>query len=118
MSLINAPGSDLYYEEKGEGVPILLIHGGGATASTWGRAVDSIAEVGRVVTYDRRGYGRSGGDPVAYLAESAEKARAAEIEACGKTVGKTAPAKAVPSGLRRPRAVLGRGSLGAPNPCK
>lgn len=37
---MNAQGSDLYYEEKGEGVPILLIHAGGATASTWGRAVD------------------------------------------------------------------------------
>lgn len=68
MSLMNAQGSDLYYEEKGEGVPILLIHAGGATASTWGRAVDSIAEVGRVVTYDRRGYGRSGGDPVGSIA--------------------------------------------------
>lgn len=61
---MKAQGSDLYYEEKGEGVPILLIHAGGATASTWGRAVDDLAEVGRVVTYDRRGYERSGGDPV------------------------------------------------------
>lgn len=26
--------SDLYYAENGEGVPILLIHAGGATAST------------------------------------------------------------------------------------
>jgi len=28
------PGNDLYYEERGEGVPILLIHPAGATAST------------------------------------------------------------------------------------
>lgn len=64
MTFVKAQGSDLYYEEKGEGVPILLIHAGGATASTWGRAVDDLAEVGRVVTYDRRGYERSGGEPV------------------------------------------------------
>ena len=57
-------GSDLYHEEVGEGVPILLIHPSGATASTWGRAVDELARIGRVITYDRRGYARSGGEPV------------------------------------------------------
>lgn len=57
-------GSDLYYEQNGEGVPILLIHAGGATASTWGQAVDDLVQVGRVITYDRRGYQRSGGAPV------------------------------------------------------
>jgi 3-oxoadipate enol-lactonase len=61
---VRIQGSDLYYEEKGEGVPILLIHAGGSTASTWGRAVDDLAEVARVSTYDRRGYQRSGGEPV------------------------------------------------------
>jgi pimeloyl-ACP methyl ester carboxylesterase len=61
-------GSDLYYEEKGHGVPILLIHPGGATASTWGRVVDELAEIGRVITYDRRGYERSGGEPVRSIA--------------------------------------------------
>jgi pimeloyl-ACP methyl ester carboxylesterase len=57
-------GSDLYHEEVGEGVPILLIHPSGATASTWGRAVEELARIGRVITYDRRGYARSGGEPV------------------------------------------------------
>jgi len=57
-------GSDLYCEEVGEGVPILLIHPSGATASTWGSAVDELSRIGRVITYDRRGYARSGGEPV------------------------------------------------------
>jgi pimeloyl-ACP methyl ester carboxylesterase len=61
---VRVEASDLYYEELGEGVPILLIHAGGATASTWGRAVDDLAQVGRVITYDRRGYERSGGEAV------------------------------------------------------
>jgi pimeloyl-ACP methyl ester carboxylesterase len=74
---MHAPGSDLYYEEKGEGLPILLIPAGGATASTWGRVVDSLAEVGRVVTYDRRGYERSGGDPARSI--SAHTADAAAL---------------------------------------
>jgi pimeloyl-ACP methyl ester carboxylesterase len=57
-------GCDLYYEDVGEGVPILLIHPSGATASTWGSAVEELSRIGRVITYDRRGYARSGGDPV------------------------------------------------------
>jgi pimeloyl-ACP methyl ester carboxylesterase len=57
-------GLDLYYEHAGEGTPILLIHPAGSTASTWGAGVSDLARVGRVITYDRRGYARSGGAPV------------------------------------------------------
>ena len=54
----------LYYEEVGEGVPILLIHPAGSTASTWGSVTYELARMGRVIAYDRRGYGRSVGKPV------------------------------------------------------
>jgi pimeloyl-ACP methyl ester carboxylesterase len=54
----------LYFEETGQGVPILLIHPAGSTASTWGSATERLARIGRVITYDRRGYARSGGEPV------------------------------------------------------
>jgi pimeloyl-ACP methyl ester carboxylesterase len=57
-------GRGLYYEEAGDGVPILLIHPAGSTASTWGAAIDELARLGRVIVYDRRGYARSGGEPV------------------------------------------------------
>ncbi len=57
-------GCDLYHEVVGEGVPILLIHPSGATASTWGAVTDELARIGRVIVYDRRGYARSGGEPV------------------------------------------------------
>lgn len=57
-------GFDLYYEEAGTGVPILLIPPAGSTASTWGGAMSELAQFGRVIAYDRRGYARSGGDPV------------------------------------------------------
>lgn len=59
---MNAGG--LYYEEVGEGVPILLIHPAGSTASTWGSATSKLARIGRVIAYDRRGYARSGDEPV------------------------------------------------------
>jgi pimeloyl-ACP methyl ester carboxylesterase len=61
---VGSDGCDLYYEEMGEGVPILLVHPAGATASTWGAAAEQLARIGRVITYDRRGYARSGGEPV------------------------------------------------------
>src|SRR6516225_469006 len=64
MQVVKAQGGDLYYEERGEGIPILLIHPAGATASTWGSVAEELAQVGRVIAYDRRGYSRSGGEPL------------------------------------------------------
>src|SRR5512133_2017959 len=63
MGSVRSDGCDLYYEELGEGVPILMIHPAGSTASTWGAATEELARIGRVITYDRRGYARSGGGP-------------------------------------------------------
>jgi pimeloyl-ACP methyl ester carboxylesterase len=63
MSSVRSCGCDLYYEEAGEGVPILLIPPAGSTASTWGAAADGLARIGRVIAYDRRGYARSSGGP-------------------------------------------------------
>ena len=64
MGSVKFDGCELYYEEAGEGVPILLIPPSGATASTWGSAIDALARIGWVIAYDRRGYARSGGEPV------------------------------------------------------
>jgi 3-oxoadipate enol-lactonase len=66
----------VHCDQKGEGVPILLIHPAGATGSTWGTVVDDLARVGRVITYDRRGYARSGGDPVRSIARHTQDAAA------------------------------------------
>lgn len=64
MSTVRSNGCDLYFMDEGEGVPILLIPPSGATASTWGSVIDELARIGRVISYDRRGYARSGGEPV------------------------------------------------------
>jgi pimeloyl-ACP methyl ester carboxylesterase len=106
---MKVPGSDLYYEERGEGIPILLIHAGGATASTWGRAVDDLAEVGRVITYDRRGYERSDGEPVRSIPTHTRDA-AALLDALGTppavVVGISVSATiAIDLALRRPELV-------------
>lgn len=66
---------DLHYTDAGSGVPILLIPPAGSTASTWGPAADQLAELGRVIAYDRRGYARSGGTaPHSMAAHTADAA--------------------------------------------
>jgi len=61
---VQADGCQLYYEQRGEGVPILLIPPAGTTASTWGPVTGELARVAQVITYDRRGYARSADLPV------------------------------------------------------
>ena len=99
-------GPDLYYEEVGDGVPILMIHPAGATASTWGTAVGELARIGRVITYDRRGYARSGGEPArsvsAHTADAAailESLRTSRAVVVGTSAG---AAIAVDLAVRRP----------------
>ena len=65
MERIPVPGAELIYDECGSGAPVVLVHGTGAQASTWGGAVSDLAAGGyRIVAYDRRGFGRSVHRPV------------------------------------------------------
>jgi pimeloyl-ACP methyl ester carboxylesterase len=59
MPHIQLSGIRLYYEERGSGAPILLINGTTGFADIWGEAVDELANIGRVIAYDRRGCTRS-----------------------------------------------------------
>lgn len=59
MPTLTVNGLDLFYEEAGTGAPILCIHGTGGSTMTWSSAVDILATRGRVITYERRGSGRS-----------------------------------------------------------
>jgi pimeloyl-ACP methyl ester carboxylesterase len=76
MRFVKARGTHFYYEEQGDGPPILLIPPAGSTASTWGALVGDLAGAGRVIAYDRRGYTRSGGEVVRSAAEHTRDAAA------------------------------------------
>ena len=102
---VRSDGCDLYCEEIGEGVPILLIPPSGSTASTWGAVVEQLARIGRVITYDRRGYDRSGGDPAPMSTHTADAAAILESlgAASAVAVGTSAGAAiAVDLAVRRP----------------
>ncbi len=59
MPRVSVNGVDLYYEEHGEGVPILGIHGTPSSAVMWAGAALELAKHGRCLIYDRRGFYRS-----------------------------------------------------------
>jgi pimeloyl-ACP methyl ester carboxylesterase len=106
MGYIRVRGGNLYYEEKGQGPPILLIPPAGADASTWGCLRDDLAAVGRVIAYDRRGYSRSGGAVVRSASEHAADAAAVleQLDARRAAVVGTSAGAAITLGLavRRP----------------
>ncbi len=61
MAFLNAKdGTRLFYNDWGSGKPLVLIHGWPLNADMWEYQATTLASQGvRVVTYDRRGFGRS-----------------------------------------------------------
>jgi non-heme chloroperoxidase len=56
----NSGDIDLYYEDHGAGKPVVLIHGYPLSGASWEKQVPALlAADRRVITYDRRGFGRS-----------------------------------------------------------
>jgi non-heme chloroperoxidase len=56
----NSGSVDLYYEDHGFGRPVVLIHGYPLSGRAWDKQVPVLLQAGhRVITYDRRGFGKS-----------------------------------------------------------
>jgi non-heme chloroperoxidase len=56
----NSSPIDLYYEDLGSGSPVVLIHGWPLSGASWEKQTAALLAAGhRVITYDRRGFGRS-----------------------------------------------------------
>src|SRR5207253_2236777 len=74
----NSTPVDLYYEDHGSGPPIVLVHGWPIDSRSWEPQVHALLDSGhRVITYDRRGFGRSSRPTEGYdfntLAEDLDK---------------------------------------------
>ena len=74
----NSGNIDLYYEDHGSGQPVVLIHGYPLSGASWEKQVPALLNAGhRVVTYDRRGFGKSSQPTTGYnydtLAEDLRK---------------------------------------------
>jgi len=56
----NSGDIDLYYEDHGSGDPVVLIHGYPLSGASWEKQIPVLLAAGhRVITYDRRGFGKS-----------------------------------------------------------
>jgi non-heme chloroperoxidase len=56
----NSGDIELYYEDHGTGDPVILIHGYPLSGASWEKQVPPLLAAGhRVITYDRRGFGKS-----------------------------------------------------------
>ena len=56
----NSGNIELYYEDHGSGKPVVLIHGYPLSGASWEKQVPVLLSAGhRVITYDRRGFGKS-----------------------------------------------------------
>jgi pimeloyl-ACP methyl ester carboxylesterase len=51
-------GTELFYEMKGTGQPVVLIHSGGFDSRIWDDQVEAFSEY-KVICYDVRGHGKS-----------------------------------------------------------
>jgi pimeloyl-ACP methyl ester carboxylesterase len=60
MPLTRVGDIDVYYERRGSGEPVLLIHGLGSSTEDWEYQVERLASRYTVVSYDVRGHGQTG----------------------------------------------------------
>jgi len=83
MAFIDNQGAKIYWDEQGEGEPVLLIMGLGYPSVMWFRTRPVLAERYRTIAFDNRGVGRSamppGPYPIALMASDA----AAVLDASG-----------------------------------
>jgi non-heme chloroperoxidase len=63
----NSGNIDLYYEDHGSGKPVVLIHGYPLSGASWEKQAAVLLGAGhRVITYDRRGFGKSSQPTMGY----------------------------------------------------
>ena len=98
----NSADIEIYYEDHGAGQPVVLIHGYPLSGRGWDKQVPVLLDAGyRVITYDRRGFGKSSqptvgydydtfaadlkalGVPVLFISGQAERARSAKAVGIG-----------------------------------
>ncbi|UCC83997.1 MAG: alpha/beta hydrolase [Gemmatimonadota bacterium] len=63
---VDVEGARLYYEEAGQGAPVVLIHGGFLDRRMWDGQFEVLAEQFRAIRYDVRAHGLSRADSVTF----------------------------------------------------
>lgn len=83
MAFIENQGAKIYWDEQGQGQPILLIMGLGWASPMWHRSRSVLAERYRTIALDNRGVGRSDVPPGPYSIALMASDAAAVLNAAG-----------------------------------
>jgi len=84
MPYADNDGARLFWEERGDGSPLLLVMGHSYSSAMWYPAVDVLARQHRVITFDNRGTGKSSAMRKISVADMARDAFAV-MDAAGVT---------------------------------
>ena len=91
MPFLEITGRKIYYEDHGEGAPIVLLHHGFGCTKIWKEIYPELVDKGyRVIMYDRRGFGRSekGDDALDfYISDQVRGESVKELALLLKTLG-------------------------------
>jgi pimeloyl-ACP methyl ester carboxylesterase len=83
MSYADNSGVKIYWEEEGDGDPLLLIMGLGYTHDMWYRTVPAVSGRYRTISFDNRGAGRSDVPPGPYAIATMAVDAAAVLDSAG-----------------------------------
>lgn len=83
MPFVENQGTKIYWDEQGQGAPILLIMGLGWTSDLWYRTRPVLAARYRTIVFDNRGVGRSDVPPGPYTIAQMASDAAAVLDAAG-----------------------------------
>jgi pimeloyl-ACP methyl ester carboxylesterase len=113
--------TDLWYDETGEGPPLILLHEGVVDSRIWEPVVPLLGERHRVIRYDQRGFGRSPrpDGPYSVVEDLTAVLDAAEVEKAALAGASRGGNIALATAVERPERVsalvlLGSGLPGAP----
>lgn len=83
MSFIENEGTKIYWDEQGQGTPILLIMGLGYSSQLWHRTRPVLSQHFRTIAFDNRGVGLSDAPPGPYSIAAMASDAAAVLDAAG-----------------------------------
>ena len=84
MPWVDREGARVWWDERGTGEPVLLVHGLGYPSDMWYRLLPALAARHRVLVLDNRGTGRTGVPPAPVGVEVLAADAAAVVEAAGE----------------------------------
>jgi 3-oxoadipate enol-lactonase len=83
MPIVENQGTKIYWDERGQGAPLLLIMGLGYASAMWHRIRPALAQHFRTIAFDNRGVGLSDVPPGPYSMASMASDAAAVLDAAG-----------------------------------